>query len=51
MAKRPNLVVVFMAGYAHNAIVHSGMLDAGVRLSKPFTIDEPRRELRAALGT
>ncbi len=38
-----------MTGYTRNSIVHNGMLDPGIRLlSKPFTIDDLNRELRAA---
>jgi signal transduction histidine kinase/ActR/RegA family two-component response regulator len=48
--KRPDLPVLFMTGYSRNAIVHNGVLDAGVRLiTKPFTVDELSRELRAAI--
>jgi len=47
---RPDLVVLYMTGYTRNAIVHNGTLDPGVRLlSKPFTIEELGRELRAIL--
>lgn len=47
---RPDLPVLFMTGYSRNAIVHNGVLDAGVRLiTKPFTVDELSRELRAAI--
>lgn len=47
---RPDLAVLFMTGYTRNAIVHNGVLDAGVRLiSKPFTIEELSRELHAAV--
>ena len=35
---RPRLRVLFTTGYARNAIVHQGRLDAGVELiTKPFT--------------
>jgi CheY-like chemotaxis protein len=48
--ERPDLVVLYMTGYTRNAIVHNGTLDPGVRLlSKPFTIEELGRELRAIL--
>lgn len=48
---RPELAVLFMTGYTRNAIVHNGVLDAGVRLiSKPFTIEELSRELHAVIG-
>jgi len=36
-ARRPVLDVVYMSGYAPNAIVHGGRLDPGVlHISKPF---------------
>ena len=35
---RPGLPVLFTTGYARDAIVHHGRLDAGVELlTKPFT--------------
>jgi signal transduction histidine kinase/ActR/RegA family two-component response regulator len=47
---RPDIAVLFMTGYTRNAVVHNGMLDQGVRLiSKPFTLDELARELRATI--
>jgi DNA-binding NtrC family response regulator len=47
---RPNLAVLFMTGYSRNAILHNGVLDSDVRLiTKPFTVDELSRELRAAI--
>lgn len=37
-ARHPELKVLFTSGYARNAIVHQGRLDAGVQLlTKPFT--------------
>ncbi|GAB2560854.1 CHASE3 domain-containing protein [Dyella jejuensis] len=49
--EHPDLIVLFMTGYTRNAVVHNGMLDPGVRLlSKPFTMDDLSRELRAALA-
>jgi len=49
-AQRPDLIVIYMTGYTRNAIVHNGILDAGVRLiSKPFTMLELGREMRAAI--
>jgi signal transduction histidine kinase/ActR/RegA family two-component response regulator len=48
-ALRPGLPVIFMTGYARNAIVHNGTLDRGVRLlTKPFTIVDLERELSRA---
>jgi CheY-like chemotaxis protein len=50
-AMRPGLKVLFMTGYTKNAIVHNGRLDEGVALlTKPFTLDDLARELRAVLG-
>lgn len=50
-ALRPNLRVLFTSGYAEDAIVHHGRLDAGVRLlSKPYRRAELARHLRAALA-
>ncbi len=50
MAVRPDLKVLYMTGYTRNAIVHNGMLDPGTRLlTKPFTVEELERELRAML--
>jgi signal transduction histidine kinase/CheY-like chemotaxis protein len=50
LATRADLHVLYMTGYTRNAIVHNGVLDAGARLlTKPFTIDELERELRAIL--
>lgn len=47
---RPDMAVLFMTGYSRNAIVHNGVLDQGVRLlSKPFTMDELAREMRATI--
>jgi signal transduction histidine kinase len=38
LANHPDLMVLFTTGYARNAIVHQGRLDAGVDLiTKPFT--------------
>jgi hypothetical protein len=48
--ENPDLIVLYMTGYTRNAIVHNGILDPGVRLlSKPFTIEDLNRELRAAM--
>lgn len=45
--RMPNLKVLHTTGYARNAIVHRGVLDAGIDLlSKPFTTDELGRKLQ-----
>jgi CheY-like chemotaxis protein len=44
--RMPNLKVLRTTGYARNAIVHRGVLDAGIDLlSKPFTTAELGRKL------
>jgi PAS domain S-box-containing protein len=46
----PNLKVVYTTGYARNAIVHHGVLDAGVDLlAKPFTSEGLGRKLQEVL--
>src|SRR5207244_6882173 len=46
----PALKVIYTTGYARNAIVHHGMLDAGVDLlPKPFTAETMGRKLRQVL--
>lgn len=48
--ERPDLKVVFTTGYTRNAIVHHGVLDAGVRLlTKPFSLEDLAMKLRDAL--
>ena len=47
---RPDLRVLFTTGYARNAIVHHGRLDAGVELiSKPFTAAALAKKIRDVL--
>ncbi|MGG1946025.1 PAS domain-containing protein [Trinickia sp. NRRL B-1857] len=49
-ANRPELPVLFTTGYARNAIVHHGRLDAGINLlSKPFTYAELADKLSSML--
>jgi PAS domain S-box-containing protein len=46
----PHLKVLFTTGYARNAIVHHGILDAGVELlAKPFTTESLSRKLQQIL--
>ena len=47
----PGLKVLYTTGYARNAIVHHGVLDAGVDLlPKPFTLQQLGRKLAQMLG-
>lgn len=47
---RPQLRVLFTTGYARDAIVHHGRLDAGVDLlAKPFTRDQLAAKIRQSL--
>jgi PAS domain S-box-containing protein len=47
---RPSLKVLFTTGYTRNALVHNGMLDAGVAfLPKPFTVSELAFKVRSVL--
>jgi PAS domain S-box-containing protein len=49
-ALRPDLKVLFTTGYARNAIVHHGRLDAGVELiTKPFSYSELANRVRDLL--
>ncbi|MFZ5443357.1 MAG: ATP-binding protein [Myxococcota bacterium] len=47
---RPSLEVLFMSGYTENAIVHHGVLDAGLDfIAKPFAIDAFAEQVDALL--
>jgi signal transduction histidine kinase/CheY-like chemotaxis protein len=47
---KPDLKVLYTTGYTRNAIVHNGMLDAGVAyLPKPFTVEQLARKVRQVL--
>jgi CheY-like chemotaxis protein len=46
----PALKVLFTTGFTRNAVVHNGVLDAGVDfLAKPFTLDEIAAKIRSVL--
>jgi len=50
--RRPGLKVLFTTGYTANAVVHGGVLDAGVNLIiKPFTLDQLAAKVRAVLDS
>ena len=52
MKMHPKLKVLFTTGYTRNAVVHEGVLDAGVNfLAKPFTLDQLGQKLREVIST
>jgi two-component system cell cycle sensor histidine kinase/response regulator CckA len=51
LTSMPDLPVLYMSGYARDAIVHAGRLDQGVNfLEKPFTQDALATMVRAVLS-
>jgi CheY-like chemotaxis protein len=48
--RRPDVKILFTTGYTRNAVVHNGVLDAGVEMiGKPFTLDALAAKIRAVL--
>ena len=48
---RPDLKVLFITGYAENAVLSHGHLDPGMHVvTKPFAVDELGRRIRAILS-
>ncbi len=49
--RMPDVAILYTSGYAQNAIVHGGRLDAGVELlSKPYRREQLARKIRSVLG-
>ena len=49
---RPDLKVLYITGYAENAVVRTGHLDAEMSIvTKPFAMDELARKVREVLGS
>ncbi|MGI4795744.1 MAG: response regulator, partial [Janthinobacterium lividum] len=50
LKRRPNLKVLFTTGYTRNAVVHNGVLDAGVELlGKPYSVEQVAAKVRSVL--
>ncbi|WP_158808481.1 CHASE3 domain-containing protein [Beijerinckia sp. L45] len=48
--QRPDLKVLFTTGYTRNAVVHNGIIDAGVHLiGKPFTVAQLASKVRQVI--
>ena len=46
-AQRPDLKVLFITGYAENALIGDGVLEPGMQvLTKPFTVDSLLERVR-----
>jgi len=46
-ALRPGLKVLFVTGYAENAVIGNGQLEPGMRvITKPFAIDDLANKVR-----
>ena len=50
-AAQPTTKVLYLSGYAEDAIVHQGVLEPGTAfLQKPFTLQSLSRKVREVLG-
>jgi two-component SAPR family response regulator len=48
---RPELKVLFITGYAENAVLNHGHLDPGMQVvTKPFAVEDLGRRIRAILS-
>jgi CheY-like chemotaxis protein len=51
LAARPDLKVLFITGYAENAVIGDGHLKRGMQvLTKPFAMDDLARRVRDVLA-
>ncbi|HEY4368022.1 MAG TPA: PAS domain-containing protein [Steroidobacteraceae bacterium] len=51
-ARRPDLKVLFITGYAHNAAVGHGLLEPGMQMiTKPFAIETLASRIRQMIGS
>ena len=51
LIQRPELKILYTTGYTRNAIVHNGVLDAGLHfIGKPFTLDQLARKVSEVLA-
>jgi DNA-binding response OmpR family regulator len=47
---RPDLKVLFITGYAHNAIIANGVLESGMEiLAKPFALEGLAAKIQAII--
>lgn len=52
LARKPDLKVLYTTGYTRNAVVHNGILDAGIDLiGKPYSVEDLGRKVREVLDS
>ncbi len=50
LRRRPDLKVLFTTGYTRNAVIHNGVLDAGVNfIAKPFTLEQLAQKMHEVI--